>query len=501
MLAGTTGPQNATALIPQFDAYAEQTFNRSGVPGMAVAIVQNDSVIYMRCFGVTNTTTREPVTPDTRFQLASLSKSFTSATIASMVGDGELSWDTKVATITPDFCLSDPWVSRHVTFRDLLSHRTGLPEYAGDDLQDLGYNRSEILGRLRYVNLTGDFRSSYAYTNIGFTAAAQAAATRAGTPWEDLVTERVFVPAGMNNTSARFADFVAAKNHADTYRVYNGTATASELMNDDVNSPAGSVSSTISDMTRYARLQINDGNLDGKQLIDPAALAETHKVQNVIHSDNTGVSGYGLGWQVSAKNSGMRVWHDGEFETGASTDLVLYPNEKMEVIILSNGFPGGYSLNKALLHGWDDLYSTGAVRNDWYAVIEPQILAALQPGASTMSPTAKLPAAPANAKPARSLASYSGSYTQDYLGTVRIDTNSTGLLAYAGKSPAPMVLVPYDGDTFRETTTSTGVVFTVGNNGTATSVRFSLFDLPGRNGTFVRQNSGSPARLPGIRDS
>jgi len=488
MPAGTTGPQNATALIPQFDAYAEQTFNRSGVPGMAVAIVQNDSVIYMRCFGVTNTTTKEPVTPDTRFQLASISKSFTSATIASMVGDGELSWDTKVATLTPDFSLSDPWVSRHVTFRDLLSHRTGLPEYAGDDLQDLGYNRSEILGRLRYVSLTGDFRSSYAYTNIGFTAAGEAAAARAGTPWEDLVAERVFVPAGMNNTSARFADFVAAKNHADTYRMYNGTATVSRLMNDDVYSPAGGVSSTISDMTRYARLQINDGNLDGKQVIDPTALAETHKVQNVINSDNTGVSGYGLGWQVSAKNSGMRVWHDGEFDTGASTDLMFYPNEKMEVIILSNEMPEGYSLNKALLHGWDDLYATGAVRNDWYAVIEPQILAALQPGASAMSPAAELPAAPASAKPARSPASYSGSYTQDYLGTVRIESNSTGLLAYAGKSPAPMVLVPYDGDTFRETMTNTSVVFTLGTDGTATSVRFSRFDLPGRNGTFVRQN-------------
>jgi CubicO group peptidase (beta-lactamase class C family) len=488
-LTGTTVTQNVTALIPQFDAYAEQTFNRSGVPGMAVAIVQNDSVIYMRCFGVANTTTGEPVTPDTRFQLASISKSFTSATIASMAGDGEISWDTKVATITPGFRLSDPWVSDHVTFRDLLSHRTGLPEYGGDDLQDLGYNRSEIIGRLRYINLTGDFRSSYAYSNIAFTSAGEAAAKRAGMPWEDLVAKRIFVPAGMNNTSARFADFVAAKNHADTYHVYNGTATAAVLYNDDVNSPAGGVSSTISDMTRYARLQLNDGSLDGKQLIDPTTLAETHTIQNVIHSDNTGVSGYGLGWQVSAKNSGTRVWHDGEFETGASTDLMLYPNEKMAVVIFSNGFPGGYSLNKAMLHGWDDLYSTGAVQKDWYAVIEPQILAVLQPGASTMNPTTELPAAPADAKPARSLDSYSGSYAQDYIGTVRIETNSTILRAYSGKSTTPMILYPYDGDTFRDTTTNTSVVFAIGSDGIATSVRFSQFDLPGRNGTFIRSSS------------
>lgn len=130
MPTGGTGAKDVSAIIPQFDAYAEKTFQQSGVPGMAVAVVKDDKVVYLRCFGVKNTTTREPVTPDTWFQIASISKSFTSASIAA---------------INPGFRLSDPWMTEHVTFRDLLSHRTGLTEYATDEpLENFGYNRSEI---------------------------------------------------------------------------------------------------------------------------------------------------------------------------------------------------------------------------------------------------------------------------------------------------------------------------------------------------------------------
>jgi CubicO group peptidase (beta-lactamase class C family) len=154
----STSEKNIASLIPQFDAYTGQLFSKSKVPGMAVAIVKNDSVIYLRTFGVKNLTTKEPVGPDTRFQLASISKTFSSASIASMVGRGELAWDDRVVPLYPGFRLSDPWITDHVTIRDLLMHRTGLPAYGGDELQDIGYNRSEIISKLHLVPLTGDYR-------------------------------------------------------------------------------------------------------------------------------------------------------------------------------------------------------------------------------------------------------------------------------------------------------------------------------------------------------
>jgi len=480
--------QNKTSVISCFDEYAEATFLESGVPGMAVVIVENDTVIYLRCFGVANITTQEPVTPDTRFQIASISKSFTSATIASMVGTGDLSWDDRVAKINPEFRLSDPWVSEHTTFRDLLSHRTGLPEYGSDELLEFGYNRSEIISKLKYINLTGEFRSSYAYSNIGITSAAETAAIKAGMSWEDLITERIFVPAGMKNTTARFAEFAAAENHADTYPMINGTVIAGPLVSDEVNGPAGGISSTINDMTRYLRLQLNGGNLDGMQIINSSALNETHTAQNILASGNTGLSAYGFGWDITYKDGRVVVEHGGDLISGVSTYMMFYPNEDMGIVILTNGFPGGYSLKNALKNGWSDLYFKGDVQKDWYSIADGQITAALQPG-SSINPDMKLPKAPDTAGPSRELSAYCGTYAQDYYGTIRIEANETGLLMYPGYSMTPVFLTPYDGDTFQDVLTLSGVYFTVGSDGIAAQIHVDTFELPWCSGTFVRTNS------------
>lgn len=484
--AGDIGP-----VIEDFDAYSEQIFEKSGVPGMAVAVVKDDAVIYLRCFGVKNITTREPVTPHTRFQLASVSKSFTSATIASLVGEGELSWDDEVTSLNPAFQLSDPWVSEQVTIRDLLSHRTGLPEYGGDDLQHLGFNRSEIIHQLRYVPLTGEFRSSYGYSNIGITSAAEAAAAKTGTQWEDLIAERIFIPAGMTNTSARFIDFETAADRVDTYPVTNGTPTPGPFFNDDVNTAAGGVSSTITDMTRYLRLQLGGGSIDGVQVIDARALQETHSPQNIKRFGNDSIDMYALGWEFIAEDGRVRVEHGGDLTSGVSTYVTLWPDENMGIVVLTNGFPGGFILKKGVISAWDDLYFTGAIQTDGYAEAEAAINAAMQPGASQISPFDVLPSAPAgaDAAPARPLDAYTGSYTQDYFGTVRVETNDTGdgLLLYAGHLTEPFVLAPYDGDTFVETESRTAVEFIADESGGAIErLHVAMLDEPWMDAVFVR---------------
>ncbi len=375
----TANVKNIASAIPQFDAYAEKTFQRSGVPGMAVAIVKNDTVVYLRTFGVKNTTTKEPVDNFTRFQLASISKSFTTATIASMVGDGELSWDDTIISRNPGFRLNDSYLTEHATLRDLLTHRTGLPAYAGDDLQyELGYNRSEILGNLWQIKPVSGFRTAYNYTNAGVTVSAETAAKRAGMPWETLVTERVIVPAGLANTSPRFVDFASSPDHADTYALVNGTMTAQPLINDDPNSPAGGVSSTITDMTRYARLQLNDGTIDGKQIIAAQALRETHSPQMIMRWTNTSITTYGMGWEVASANGRITVAHGGDLSSGVSTLITLYPEDKMAIVVLTNAFPEGHTLCAAITNGWSDLYYTGKMDRDWYGELDAKIKEALK---------------------------------------------------------------------------------------------------------------------------
>lgn len=481
-----TGDEEIEALLQQFDAYAEETFNKSIVPGMAVALVDNDTIIYKRCFGVKNVTTLEPVTPDTRFYLASISKTFTSGTIASLVGDKELSWDDRVSGIDSGFNLSDPWITERVTFRDLLSHRTGLPEYAGDELSELDFNRSEILKKIRLIPLTGEFRSSYAYSNIGITMAAEAAAKKARMSWDDLIHERIFVPAGLKNTSSRFADYISAENHADTYPTDNGTLKPGTILNNDVNTPAGGVSSTLDDMARYLLLQLNEGKIDGKQVIASDALLETHKPQNIRNSSYSNLSAYGLGWEIYLNNGRYRVEHGGDLSNGVSTFIVFYPEEKRGIVVLTNGFPEGHVLKKAIIKAWDDIFSTGAVQKDWYTVFTNQLAEQMKPGTSVISPLQPLPSAPQGAGLSWPLTAYNGSYKQDYYGDAHLEINGTGLKAYIGPGTKPLTLEPYDKNTFRDQESGSGVNFTVDDRGKATAVNFTVFKKPWNNGTFFR---------------
>ena len=178
--------ERVAAALPGLERYVGELREKSGVPGLAVAVVHADKVVYLKGFGVRELGKPDAVDPDTVFQLASVSKPLSATVIAGAVGDGTVGWDSKVADLDPAFRLSGDYVSGEVTIRELLCHRTGLPEHSGDVLEDLGYPRDEVLRRLRFQKPAGLFRSSYAYTNFAFTEAGVATARAAGKAWEDL---------------------------------------------------------------------------------------------------------------------------------------------------------------------------------------------------------------------------------------------------------------------------------------------------------------------------
>ncbi len=161
----------------------------------------------------------------------------------------------------------------------------------------------------------------------------------------------------------------------------------------------------------------------------------------------------------------------------------------MAIVVLTNGFPGGHILKKAVISGWDDLYFTGAVQKDWYSEIDAGFLAAMNPGALVTGPLEPLPPAPPGEQPSRSPAAYHGSYSKEYYSTLRVEPNSGGLKLYAGHLTEPYFLVPYDGDTFRETGTGTAVNFTTGGNGTVTGVHVAMLEYPWNKADFVRNSS------------
>ena len=179
-------PDNAVAkAVDRLDGIADRLIAQSGIPGMAVAVVHGGKTVYAKGFGVRDTTTGEKVDPDTVFQLASLSKSLAATVVAHQVSSGSIDWDTPVVDELPWFALSDPAITRMVTIADFFAHRSGLPDHAGDVLEDLGNDRRTVLERMRLLPL-GPFRTTFAYTNFGVTAAAEAVAAAAGRSWEDL---------------------------------------------------------------------------------------------------------------------------------------------------------------------------------------------------------------------------------------------------------------------------------------------------------------------------
>ncbi len=210
-----------TDAIGRLPDLVREALAASGVPGAAVAVVRGGKTVFAEGFGERRQGEAARVGPDTVFQLASVSKSLAATAVAKAVGDRKVEWNTPIASLLPSFALADAQTTRMLTVADLFSHRSGLPTGAGDDLEDIGYDRAYILEQLRRVPLDA-FRSSYHYSNFGLTAGAEAVATALRKPWEDVMDELVFGPLGMTTASARHADFTARPDRASLHAWVDG---------------------------------------------------------------------------------------------------------------------------------------------------------------------------------------------------------------------------------------------------------------------------------------
>jgi CubicO group peptidase (beta-lactamase class C family) len=368
--AARIDPARLQWAIQQLDDLAGKTLESTGVPGIAVAVIHGDEVLLKKGYGVREAGKPQPIDADTVFQVASVSKPITATVLAALVGEGRIKWDDRVIDHDPGFRMFDPYVTREVRLRDLLCHRSGLPDHAGDLLEDIGYDQGEILRRLRFQPPDSSFRSQYAYTNFGYSEAAYAAADALGQPWHELAAKELFAPLGMTTTSYRFADYAKATNRA-LLHVPDGDKSTKKWVakftrQPDAQAPAGGVSTTLNDLVRWMRLLIDNGKFDGRQLVDAAALAGTHTPQIVwsISPDEGRVVGYGLGWIVSAERGGRVFWkHSGEFALGVRTEVAILPSEKLAIAVLSNAAPTG--IPEGLTESFFDWALDGKLSRDW----------------------------------------------------------------------------------------------------------------------------------------
>lgn len=437
-------PENAVDnAVAKLDGIADDLMKKSGIPGMAVAVVHGGKAVYAKGFGVKDVRTGEKVDADTVFQLASVSKPVASTVVAHQVGVNAIGWDTPIVAKLPWFALSNPTVTQMVTVGDMLSHRSGLPDHAGDMLEDMGYDRRQVLDRLRQLPLD-PFRISYAYTNFGFTAGAEAVAESTGKPWEDLADEVLFRPLGMASTSYRFADYQARHDRAIGHIFVDGKFEPRYVRDADPEAPAGGASSSVNDMTRWLAMVLANGNFDGKQIIDARALLGALGPQ-IVSSPPTEpamrAGFYGYGFNVGSTSAArVQLSHSGAFELGAGTNILILPSADVAIVALTNATPRG--IPEALTAEFADLVQFGQVREDWYKLYSDVFKPMDAPVGSLVG---KQP--PANTTPPAPLSSYVGTYDNDYWGPARI-TEVDGKLQLAIGPKLTVPLEHRDGNTF-----------------------------------------------------
>lgn len=485
--AVTIPPGQIDAAIAALPGLVDTTMTETGIPGIAVAVVHDGKVAFAEGYGLANVDTGAEVDADTAFQLASLSKSVGATVISEQVSKGTIAWNDPIVAHLPDFALSDPYVTANVSYADMYSHRSGLPDHIGDTLEDLGYDRAQVLDRLRFVPL-GPFRSENHYTNFGLTAAAEAAANAAGTTWDELSATTLYRPLGMTSTTSSYAEFAAQPNRAALH-VPTDTGWKQLYTRDaDAQSPAGGVSSSVNDMATWMQLILDDGMHAGTQLVDPDVLHEMlspHSSVGASASLSARAGTDDLGFNASVNSTARQTFsHSGAFNLGAGTSFSIVPAENLGIVVLTNGFPMGAA--EAIGAQFLDLALVGGLTQDWLPAYQAQF------EKITANPATITDPAPTNPKPALADTAYAGVYANDYYGPAEVTQTTSGLVLTLGPDATAFPLTHWDGNEFtwiapgENSPGPSLITFTVSPEGTASSLTIDALDEVPPLGTFTR---------------
>ncbi len=352
------------------DEYVQKAMADWEVPGLAIAVVKNDQVVLAKGYGVRKLGEPVPVTERTLFAIGSCSKAFTAALMAMLVDEGKIKWDDSATKYLPGFQLYDPYATRELMVRDLLTHRSGLER--GDQLwYGSAYSREEILRRVRYLKPSWSFRSRYGYQNIMFLAAGQAIAGVSGKSWDDFLKERIFKPLGMNTSNTSVTAFRPGDDVATPHTRIEEKMQPISYRNIDNIAPAGAINSSVSEMAQWIRLQLGQGEYKGQRLYSSGAAREMHMPQTVVRLEGptekvhpeSHLAAYGFGWIIQDYRGRKLIQHSGGID-GMISIVALVPEEKLGLVVLTN--MSGNLLTTALMYRVVDAY-LGAPPRDWSA--------------------------------------------------------------------------------------------------------------------------------------
>ncbi|HEX4947963.1 MAG TPA: serine hydrolase domain-containing protein, partial [Blastocatellia bacterium] len=293
--------QNTPPNLSGFDGVVEQVMKDWKVPGIAVAIVKDGKVVYAQGYGYRDVKRQLKVTPDTLFAIGSCSKAFTAAALGLLVDEKKLQWDETVRTHLPGLRLYDDYTTARIRARDLVSHQSGLPRH---DLVWYGspLPRQELFDRLRFLEPSAPLHAKYQYNNLMFMTAGILVEQLAGMSWESFIQQRFFTPLGMKTSNTSVKTSQQAADYSLPYGEEKGEVKEIPFRNIDEIGPAGSINSSVNEMTNWLSLQMNNGKFGDKQIISERSLLETQTPQIVsggdLKYDESFYVSYAMGWGV-----------------------------------------------------------------------------------------------------------------------------------------------------------------------------------------------------------
>lgn len=454
----------AAAPPADFDTRVQKSLNEHGVPGMAIAIVEQGKIVHAKGYGVRKLGAAEAVDADTIFPTGSTGKAFTAAALAILVDEGKLGWDDKVIDHLPDFRMYDAWVTREMTVRDLLVHRSGLGLGAGDLLfiPRSSRSRADIVRALRDIKPATSFRSNYAYDNILYIVAGEVIAAASGQDWESFMRDRVFKPTGMSRSVSdekdRFANPNRAHPHARLDPRLRGLGKQQLLPEKEglgqVGAAAGGLSSSANDLALWMQTQLAHGGLpDGKRLYSEASAQAmwTPQVPMPISPYPAPItditpqfSSYALGWNVQDYR-GVKVIQHGGAVFGVLTFIVLVPERNLGISLQINSEDVG--VMRGLGYELLDHY-LGFEPRDWVAAFQTWYKQRLEGGLvalQTNGTDARKPSRPSLAS-----ADYAGRYVDAWYGPIEIGERAGKLRIDFQQTPNMAgTLTHWQYDTFR----------------------------------------------------
>lgn len=469
-----------TGPLKGLDAYIEQAMKDWAVPGLAISVVKNDSVIFEKGYGVVELGKADAVDAQTLFAIASTSKAFTVAALGMLVDEGKLSWDDPVTRHLPGFALQDPYVSREITVRDLLTHRAGLARF--DNLWIAApFDRAEILRRIRYLPQMDGFRARYGYNNLMYITAGEVVGKVSGLGWDDFIAQRIFSPLGMTRSTTRAAVVETRGNVSASHTRVDGQVQAVSRRDYDNIGGAGAIFSSVHDMAQWVRLHLGHGVYKDQRLVSDSVLTEMYTPQTVIRSDSvahrmfpgTHFLAYGFGWNVQDYLGRELIHHSGNIND-TRTQVGMIPSEGIGVVVIAN--LSNSNLQLALMYRvmdalmgvkpteWSAEYLTLARRSDERAARSNQELEASRLQGTT---------------PSVGLDGYVGTYSSPLWGDVTITREGEELvLSYSPDFVAD--LEHWHHDIFRAVWRRAGdgrsfVTFTLDDRGRITDVEMEDF--------------------------